>query len=507
MPSTRSQSASTKKTNKASAPAEQKKPATTSRCISAPTPNVAVALVPRPQETLEQSWERLKSSCVASFVNKAFPPTLFLDAPHSNGVLFPFTDDEPPKAYFRSYHRRLPILSQDESIAWTHKHAAHMAVSRRFPLEAARLVGTITFHFQETKKKTAIVANGPFAYRKNFANKNLLRAPLSSFSKQCKRITRKQALDEAYHEQAQRLSLPPTIEERTEEIFHFWTNVVQPSKPTSEGWDPIHGGFECPGHDPSYVPLPSLKAWITNNKNVKQVKCQPTRELYNGLCAIPVDAITVLNAIADLSCAEHLYQIPLIIPYPVVELVQSEDSNTSCANWRVTIGIYIHRMLPEVLTMQTLHVVMSALDPKSYRVTEPLHLPPMLHKNAAVFQSNPYPKVDWPLDRSTSINIEEEKKEEIIDISSKDEIIDLTATYGSTRDEPVISPFSVRGLLKLLESEGCDTSNVRTTFLLYSFTIPVWPVSSSDSMFLFVNVCLCVSSGQQFPTLLRPSSS
>jgi hypothetical protein len=93
---------------------------------------------------------------------------------------------------------------------------------------------------------------------------------------------------------------------------------------------------------------------------------------------------------------------------------------------------------------------MSALDSGSYRVTEPLHLPPFIDKKTAVFQSNPYPRVQWPLDGSK------------ITESKKPEIFDLTAIEGSTREEPIISPFTVRGLLKLLESDGCDIQNVRS---------------------------------------------
>lgn len=466
--------------------------------------NVAAAEVHQKEEW-KQSWERLKSSSVglstSTTSNTAFPPTMFLDASYSNGILISFDDTKPSSAYFDSsttpYPRHLPILSVEEGYAWCHKHAAHVAVSRRFPLEAARLVGTITFHLQETVKDnsnnkrsasssrhTATDATGPFAYITG-GRKPTLRNPPSACTKKCKRITKKQAREEAYDEECRRL--PPCysshsnyIDLRAEEIYNFWSTVVQPSKPKMSGWNPDHGGLECPGNATNYVPLPALMKWIARKK-VKQAPQQPRiKELYNGLCSIPIDMMKVLESLTDLSNPSYLYHIPLIIPYPVVDVLNcsnsSSHSNTddeNYMNWRVVIGIYIHRLLPEVLTMQTLHIIMSALDPGSYRVTEPLHLPPILDKNAAVFQINPYPKVQWTPDCSNATNTIGTKREDVIDLTSPNyEILDLTATEGSTRDEPVISPFTVRGFLKLLESEGCDTFNVRNeSSLLHGYRI------------------------------------
>jgi hypothetical protein len=228
-----------------------------------------------------------------------------------------------------------------------------------------------------------------------------------------------------------------------------------------EGWDAEHGSLACVGYDPDYVPLPALKHWIAEGGVTQAPQQLRTKELYNGLCSIPIDIVKVLEALTDLSDPTQLYQIPLVIPYPVVEALPSGSNNTdeqSCLRWRVVIGIYVHRLLPEVITMESLHIVMSALDSGSYRVTEPLHLPPFIDIKTAVFQSNPYPKVQWPLDDSSTCNTTE---------SQKEEIIDLTAAEGSTREEPIISPFTVRGLLKLLESEGCDVQNVSSFFYLF----------------------------------------
>jgi hypothetical protein len=396
---------------------------------------------------------------------------MFIDASYSNGILILHDDDtatNPSSRYFSSsaYSRLLPILTVEEGFAWCHKHAAHTAASRRYPLEAARLVGTITFHLQEQvqdkattdKKRTGIsttttVTGGPFAYYEQHScgssnKQKSLRKPPSAWTKYCRSITQKQARDEAEDEESRKL----WAVWKAEEIHSFWSSVVK-SKPRKEGWNAEHGGLECVGYDPNYVPLPALKKWIAKG-GVTQAPQQPrSKELYNGLCSIPVDIRQVLEALTDLSNPTQLYQIPLVIPYPVVEPLPSDSNNTdelSFLNWRVVIGVYIHRLLPEIITMESLHVVMSALDSGSYRVTEPLHLPPFIDKKTAVFQSNPYPRVQWPLDGSK------------ITESKKPEIFDLTAIEGSTREEPIISPFTVRGLLKLLESDGCDIQNVRS---------------------------------------------
>ena len=395
----------------------------------------------------------------------------------------PIDETEAPTTYFQQdtrsnndepRHRQLPILSSFEGKAWCHKHAAHMAVSRRFPLEAARLLGTITWNVQETvlqeSSKTASSTQkklltqrhvGPFAHVTS--SRCGKRAPPNACTKAFKRITRKQAQDEAYGEQSRECFDSTLVETRTEEIYQFWSTIVQPAKPKLEGWNPTHGGVECPT-DPYYVPLPALQMWVRRGFDqgaVQDCSKVQTKELYNGLCSVPIDVMSILQALADLSDPEELYRIPLIIPYPVVDLLSEEPvSGTKMTKrrWKVTIGVYMHRLLPEVLTCQTLHVILSALDHGSYRVTEPLHLPPTLKKEDKVFQSSPYPKVDWPLQssiRNTYLSTEaEEEKKEV-------EVIDSTATEGSTREESVISPFTVRGLLKVLENEGCDVSSVR----------------------------------------------
>ena len=127
-------------------------------------------------------------------------------------------------------------------------------------------------------------------------------------------------------------------------------------------------------------------------------------------------------------------------------------------HWKIRIGVYMNRLLPEVLTSFNLHCIMSALDEDSYIVTEPLHLPPM--RNDAVFESSKYPIVRLPeahddddyMDED-DISMCEEKKED--DDAARDPTV-----FGSTRETQTISPFTAKGLLKLMENTGNDISKV-----------------------------------------------
>lgn len=109
----------------------------------------------------------------------------------------------------------------------------------------------------------------------------------------------------------------------------------------------------------------------------------------------------------------------------------------------------MHRLLPEIFTCESLHIVMSALDEGSYTITQPLRLPPSGPEQ--VFQSAPYPKVDTSVLGEEGSSVEQDDDDD----SSMDDDME-----GGSRDEMVLSPFSTKGLLKLLENKGCDVSDV-----------------------------------------------
>lgn len=233
--------------------------------------------------------------------------------------------------------------------------------------------------------------------------------------------------------------------------------------------------------------------------------------------------MSLLHALHDLQLSknpESIYGIPLVTVYARMERIMNDDDDDdkpltttaggknkkkttnrggggrgrknnnakndddSSIRWKVQLGIYMHRLLPEILTCQTLHGVISALDPDSYQITQPLVLPP---SGKAVFASSTYPKIDMSLikynneydsddsddgdddddsdDADTSYeNNKDKKSKQKRDSSDMDDRRTSTnpggTLEGGEREERIISPFSTRGLLKLLECRGCDVSNV-----------------------------------------------
>jgi len=112
---------------------------------------------------------------------------------------------------------------------------------------------------------------------------------------------------------------------------------------------------------------------------------------------------------------------------------------------------------------------MSSLDEDSYCVTEPLHLPPTIVKEEEkVFQSCEYPKVLMDKQEEEEedgavmiVEKEEEKKDDDGESNKRNKkgIKKDQTINDSTREELTISPFTVRGLMKVLESCGNDCSN------------------------------------------------
>ena len=130
-------------------------------------------------------------------------------------------------------------------------------------------------------------------------------------------------------------------------------------------------------------------------------------------------------------------------------------------------GIYMHRLLPEIFDRESLHIVMSALDDGSYTIVQPLCLPPV---GPPAFESAPYPQVDMTVledndDDDDDVYAKEDEENDKSMTTKEEEtvvVVDVDAEMeGGSRDEMVVSPFSTKGLLKLLENKGCDISEVR----------------------------------------------
>ena len=255
-------------------------------------------------------------------------------------------------------------------------------------------------------------------------------------------------------------SLPATtqsqLNSRAQQIFDYWRKV-RDLPPLHECWHKRDGGFipkslgdVVSNKDEFYVPIVLLLQWLDND-SVMDLAAGRVKSLYGGLRRVKTDARSVLESLMDLSCPGSLYKIPLVTPYAVASRSTTQNNEVT---WKIRIGVYMNRLLPEVLTEKNLHCVMSALDEKSYIISEPLHLPPMRSLDDPVFASAKYPIVQMPNVEDANYDaMDEDKKED-------DHIIDLTMV-GSTRETETISPFTPRGLLKLLENTGNVTSEVR----------------------------------------------
>ena len=283
----------------------------------------------------------------------------------------------------------------------------------------------------------------------------LKRSPPNHVTKFSRTLSRKQAmalsLKENGHDVTQDASALPDeeksiVERRAESILLHWKRV-KGSTPLKECWNTTHGGFASETvNDPAFVPIAALLSWMKGRKSVHDRFSGRVSSLYGGLRTVKTDATSICQSILDLSCPRSIYKIPLLTPYAVARRSVIGKVTT----WTVTVGIYINRLLPEMLTSDNLHVVMSSLDDGSYIVTEPLHLPPVATEK--VFESAPSPVVafhDESDDRADLLAEEEKKETDVVD----------TTVENCTRDSSTVSAFTAKGLLKLLESTGCDTSN------------------------------------------------
>eukprot|EP00956_Cyclotella_meneghiniana_P002044 scaffold2280_cov68-Cyclotella_meneghiniana.AAC.1 len=432
-----------------------------------------------------------------------FPPTIYTNASYSRGILIPNnnavtvnkTDNDEieevivpvPADYTTTAHVH-PALSSQEATVWNHGIAAHAASRRRPPMEIGRLLGTITLHFEEVtadnnsnrssrKKKTSLLKLSQKYYDQHGIQKRNVNKKDGGKHKV---LTMKQALMEAYSEAdldpdtADISSLPPetqtALQTRAQQIHDYWKHIRDNVSPLHECWHKRHGGFipQSLGHvissnteEEFYVPIVTLLEWMdTNTEAIVDLASDRKAVLYGGLRRVNTDARSVLESLMDLSCPNSLYKIPLVTPYAVASSQRGVDQN-QIVRWKIRIGVYMNRLLPEVLTESNLHCVMCALDDNSFIVSEPLHLPPLRDQNDPVFVSSKYPivQMDEELVEDNHSMMDEDKKEEE-DAGERKELILDPVMMGSTRETKTISPFTPRGLLKLLENTG----NVTTDF-------------------------------------------
>jgi hypothetical protein len=425
-----------------------------------------------------------------------FPPTVYSDAVYSKGIrLFPESceaeNDSVSLSYDYDYvaptmtaatRRKLgiqrslpytyngdsvPVLSEQDAQIWSHKRASRSAVQQHFPMQVYRLLGTITRQVTVTND----LPEGPFT------NLSTYSPTVMNMASQNSAKPSRMAMNAAKKEAMAENLCTTQVEARAKEIQTHWNNKIEEG-PRRKGWD--HNG-QLPRdavNDDQYIPLTLVRDWL---KRQAVVDPSPSHtSLYNGIRSIPNDIKSIVTSLLEMSSPQGLFNVPLILPFCAMEVV--EESRTSATakpskrrtdrpvskkrktesvnrTWRIRIGVYANRLLPEVMTSHDLHIIMTALDPGSFRVTEPLHLPPSPPE--AVFESAPTPVVvtdeSYKTANTAAFDSDEEEKKD-------DDIVDLTIG-DSTRDDSRISAFSVKGFLKLLESTGNDISNVRIQYV------------------------------------------
>jgi muconolactone delta-isomerase len=417
---------------------------------------------------------RKPDSALFSSKDGVFPPTIFSDVIYSKGIrLFPEYVQEDSQnvslSYSYDYTTRMkaatkeslklkvsrnssfpnransvPLLDSQDVLLWSHKKAAKSAAEQHWPMPIFRLLGVISREVSVTDNDFHLNA---IQFPPDF--------PAASKVKKQSRMSMKAAMSEAKAE-----GLDEDLQARATMIHTQWTRKMEEG-PRHSGWDQYGELPHETANDDQYVHLKILLRWL----KLRNVVETSHKSLYNGLRSIPTDLPTVVASLMELSCPTQLYNMPLILPYAVMDKVKETSAGgfdsrrekpvskkprigSKGRKWRIRIGVYANRLLPEVMTSHDLHIIMTALDQGSYRTLQPLHIPPS--PTERVFESSPTPVVVTE-DFDVSDSQGEEKK--------SDDFVD--ATIGdSTRDESRISAFSVKGFLKILENEGNDISNV-----------------------------------------------
>ena len=209
-----------------------------------------------------------------------FPPTVYTDATYTKGILIPdvrsnrdnhgdgsdneeivhgesITEEvvvEIPENYFRndtqdrnandSLLHLQPVLSQNKVATWNHQIAPFSAVSRRFPMQIGRLLGTITLHFDDKEGGTQL-----YNLSEKYCKKNDSEARWGGDSTSFKSFSRKQAMNEArlemeIDESVDESSLPLEVQQqlytRSKEIFEFWKEIREMGQ-IQECWSTEYG--------------------------------------------------------------------------------------------------------------------------------------------------------------------------------------------------------------------------------------------------------------------------
>ena len=224
---------------------------------------------------------------------------------------------------------------------------------------------------------------------------------------------------------------------RAQERWQAWREYL--GKPYAPGWNAQGQLLEFPVD--GAIPVQNVLDWLTVQQYLQDAEPDLVRSYYHGHPVVPIDTETVLISLHRLGGLDKAtYQQPMLVSCVVPQRLESDDS-TIAAVYQLTMPVYAHRLVFEVLWLHDAQTVWSALDADSYQIVKPLQLPPIV--DPPVFQSSPTPRV-----------IVDDQE----DYEQEDDDADVLLQGSSTRRSDEISAYTFAGLLKLLESPGCDTS-------------------------------------------------
>lgn len=185
--------------------------------------------------------------------------------------------------------------------------------------------------------------------------------------------------------------------------------------------------------------------------------------LYRGLEHIPVDSVSVLDALVDLSApSKELYNMPLLIAVPKVHIIERPSTKVNPIKIHLLIGVYANRLLFDVMT-QKLQIVMAAMERKSYTIVRDLSPPPSLPSSVnedPVFAIDPNgPKVLFGFDSNDEFYDKHSDDSSTAKVNSPTPRCGDNEFVGTGASDGTLDAFTPSGFLKLVENTGTNMDN------------------------------------------------
>lgn len=327
-------------------------------------------------------------------------------------------------------------LNETEARLWQQVHGAKCASHNHNPGRKVRLIGTITrtvtvehsvdpfpsLEWNKGKKTVPYFMEQPVP--------NTFKIPTVSQAK--KEVVRELPVDEEIADGQLVLAANSLLQE--------WKHVL--GKPYGPGWNERGELLDCPLEGSLRV---SQVLPFFQNDILTDTEPDKEKDYYHGLRKIAIDTQTVLTSLQNFAVpAKALYGQPMVVALVIPNLIQVNNNKKT---YRLTIPVYVHRLAFEILSLDDVHTIWSALDEGSYTVVNPLTVTPKVDQ---VFFSDPTPRVVIDDDE------DEEESNDIIDLT--DEVQEDILLENSTRRSDIVSAYTFPGFLKLLESPGCNVT-------------------------------------------------